>query len=59
MTEEGKTYLGDGVYVCMNAGMVKLTAVGGGNTNTIYLEAIVLAAFIEWVKRQGIQVAQL
>lgn len=37
-------YLGDGVYVTVDRGMVRLTTDG----NTIYLDAEVMAAFLLW-----------
>jgi hypothetical protein len=47
-----KAYLGDGVYVDLDSGMIKLTTEDGIQaTNTIYLEAEVYQNFIQWVKR--------
>ena len=46
----GKRYLGDGVYVELEPGMVKLTTGDGiSATNTIYLEPDVYAAFLAYV----------
>ena len=48
-----KEYLGDGVYVETEHGMLKLTAEAGyGATDTIYLEPEVFAALVEYVARQ-------
>lgn len=45
-----KSYLGDGCYVEMEHGMVKLTTENGiCATNTIYLEPDVLDAFVLWL----------
>jgi hypothetical protein len=45
-----KRYLGDGVYVEVESGMVKLTTSNGiADTNTIFFEPEVLAAFERWV----------
>jgi len=47
-----RIYLGDGVYACIEDGMVKLTTEDGiTTTNTIYLEPDILAAFMTWVSR--------
>lgn len=52
MTEHDKTYLGDGVYVTIEVGMIKLTTSNGiRDTNTIYMEPKVLALFREWCDR--------
>ena len=46
---KAKAYLGDGVFVEWDRGMVKLTTENGiCVTNTIYLEPAVLEAFIMW-----------
>jgi hypothetical protein len=48
--EERKIYLGDGVYACVESGMVKLTTKNGiCATNTIYLEPAVLSALLKWL----------
>jgi endo-beta-N-acetylglucosaminidase D len=45
-------YLGDGVYVEMEGGMIKLTTENGiCVTNTIYLEPDVYMALVDYVKR--------
>ena len=52
MSAPGKRYLGDGVYVELDQDrdMVKLTTSNGlRDTNTIYLEAPVLATFERWI----------
>ena len=47
-----KEYLGDGVYVDIEDGMIKLTTENGIEvTNTIYLEPNVYSALQEYVKR--------
>jgi len=49
-----KTYLGDGVYVDTERGMIKLTSEDGIEaTNTIYLEAEVFKALMKFVEKQG------
>lgn len=51
-----KSYLGDGVYVDLEDGMIKLTTEDGFRaTNTIYLEPEVLTAMFAYLKRQGIR----
>jgi hypothetical protein len=46
----GKVYLGDGVYVVIENGMVKLTAENGVQaTDTIYLEPEVFTLLKEFV----------
>jgi hypothetical protein len=48
-------YLGDGVYVDMERGMVRLTTENGQTTtNTIYLEPDVLHSLLEWLKYAGL-----
>ena len=47
-----KDYLGDGVYVEIDRGMLKLTAENGiFSTDTIYLEPQVYEALIRYVER--------
>jgi hypothetical protein len=47
-----KQYLGDSVYVDVENGMVKLyTDNGYGETNVIYFESEVMAAFLQYLKR--------
>ena len=47
-----KSYLGDGVYVDVEDGMVKLTTENGYEaTNTVFMEPEVAYAFIEWFKK--------
>lgn len=49
---EAKSYLGDGVYVDLEHGMVKLTTEDGYSaTNTIYLGDRELDALERWLKR--------
>lgn len=56
-SEEDKDYLGDGVYVCKEDGMLKLTTENGVEvTNTIYLEVPVFLALVRYAKRQGVQI---
>lgn len=44
-----KKYLGDGVYVSIDRGMVRLSTEDGiRTTNVIYLEEEVLNAFFTW-----------
>jgi hypothetical protein len=44
-------YLGDGVYIEFDGYQIKLTTSDGiHDTNTIYLEDQVLAAFLQYVK---------
>ena len=44
-----KVYLGEGVYVCVESGMFKLTTENGTEvTNTIYLEPEVYSAFLDY-----------
>lgn len=46
-----KRYLGDGCYVELDRGMVKLTTSNGTeDTNTVYLEPEVLAQFLRWLE---------
>lgn len=48
---EGKTYLGDAVYVCIENGMVNLTTEDGIRaTNTIHMDEQVVADFLAWAK---------
>jgi hypothetical protein len=47
-----RDYLGDGVYVDVENGMVKLIK-DGGLTNTIYLEIEVYAALLRYVARMN------
>lgn len=50
----GKVYLGDGVFVETEDGMVKLTTEDGlRTTNAIYLEAEVLRALVSYAQRLG------
>ena len=50
---EKKEYIGDGVYVEDEHGMIKLTAEDGIRaTDTIYLEPEVLASLLRWVEKQ-------
>ena len=52
--ESNKTYLGDGVYARFDGFGVVLTTEDGINaTNTIYLDAKVLNALNEYVKRMN------
>lgn len=47
-----KTYLGDGVYACIQDGMLLLTTEDGiGIQNSIYLESEVYEALLAYVKR--------
>ena len=47
----GKQYLGDGVYVAVEGGMVKLTTEDGRSvTNEIYLEPEVLESLLQYIK---------
>lgn len=47
-----KQYLGDGVYVDIEHGMIKLTTENGIEaTNTIYLEDSVLNNLLEYIGR--------
>lgn len=47
-----KMYLGDGVYVDVERGMLKLTTENGiSTTNTIYLEPEVYEALVQYVAR--------
>lgn len=47
-----KEYLGDGVYVCIEAGMIKLTTEDGIQvTNIIYLEDFVYNALVKWFEQ--------
>ena len=47
-----KSYLGDGVYVCVEGGMLKLTAENGiVATDTIYLEQEVYEALVAYYNR--------
>jgi hypothetical protein len=49
---EGKTYLGDSVYVEVENGMFKLTTDNGeGPSNTIYMEYEVYEALVQYVAR--------
>lgn len=47
-----KSYLGDGAYVDVYGGMLKLTTEDGvSETNTIFLEPQVLKALLQYIKR--------
>jgi hypothetical protein len=49
---ENKDYLGDGVYVGIERGMIALyTSNGRETTNMIYLEPEVLGAFLRYLER--------
>lgn len=49
---EHEDYLGDGVYVGVERGMLALyTSNGREKTNTIYLEPEVLAALLRYIER--------
>jgi hypothetical protein len=51
---EAPTYLGDGVYVVRTQWDVELyTHNGVTATNRIYLDGVVLAAFLEYLRREG------
>ena len=51
MNRVDQTYLGDGVYVEADRGVVKLTTENGvATTNTIILESEVLDALLRWVE---------
>lgn len=46
-----KDYLGDGCYVDIENGMVKLTTSNGiHDTNTVFMEPEVLDSFERWIK---------
>jgi hypothetical protein len=48
------TYLGDGVFVQADRGMIKLTTSSGvSSTNTIYLEDLVVDALIKYLVHIG------
>ncbi len=52
MAESDKEYLGDGVWVAVENGMIKLTTEEGyGPTNTIFLELPVFFELEEYVKK--------
>jgi hypothetical protein len=54
-----KEYLGDAVYVEWVGSMLKLTTSNGlFDTNTIYLEPEVLAAFEDYVRRADLETKQ-
>lgn len=57
MTKQMKAYLGDGVYAefdQLDSGSVKLTTENGLEvTNTIYLEAEVIDAFLDYLRYHG------
>jgi Holliday junction resolvase len=47
-----KTYLGDGVFVDVERGMIKLTTEGGiERQNTIYLETAVVEALLAYLRQ--------
>lgn len=51
-----REYLGDGVYACVDRGMVRLTAENGIEaTNVIFLEPSVVDALLGWMKRHGVR----
>ena len=51
MTPGDKAYIGDGVYVALDSGMIRLTTENGYEaTNTIYLELEVWRALKAWVE---------
>lgn len=46
-----KSYVGDGVYVALDNGMIRLTTENGyEETNTIYLEPEVWRALKAWIE---------
>ena len=50
--KDGDEYIGDGVYVTVENGMIKLyTHDGRGETNTIFLEPEVYTALVKWHTR--------
>lgn len=52
MNKEHKRYIGDGVYVCLEGGMLCLTTENGiETTNTIYLEPEGWRALKVWVEQ--------
>jgi len=52
MNEQHKQYLGDGVYVSLENGMLKLTTENGISVqNTIYLEPSVYTALVNYEKK--------
>lgn len=52
-------YLGDGVYVIEENGMVKLMANDPETpSDTIYLEPDVFISLVKWAQRKGFPVAQ-
>jgi len=49
---DSKTYIGDGAYVEVEHGRVKLTTNNGyEDTNTILMEGPVVESFIRWVQK--------
>lgn len=47
-----RDYLGDSVYIAVEAGMVRLTTNNGlGPSNTIYLEPEVIDALLAYIER--------
>jgi len=52
-----KVYLGDGVYVALEAGQFILTTENGVEVlNTIYLEPEIAKAFFDYAKKAGLKV---
>lgn len=46
-----KTYLGDGVYADYDGMHIVLTTDRDGHTDTIYLDDLTVAAFLDYLKR--------
>lgn len=57
---EKKEYLGDGVYVAIDRGMIRLTTENGiTETNKIFLEGPVIAQLLRYMTKLGIDIAAL
>lgn len=57
--DQNRSYLGDGVYVSIECGMIKLTTSDGiRQTNEIFLEHEVYEALIKYVNRIKEQASQ-
>lgn len=55
---EKKEYLGDGVYVEIDRGMLRLTTENGiDTTNEIFLEGIVIAKLLRYMTKIGIDIS--
>jgi hypothetical protein len=50
-TEPEETYLGDGLYVSVEHGQIRLRAPRFGRDDVVFLEAETLEAFMIWLRK--------